>query len=213
MITHTDNPLLRWYVVGWLVFCLFAAGIVIHDRARIGPELGRYREYLFVPWKLAVFLPAFLFVTCAGRFTDDETWDFVTGGGMSLLAFLTAPWCLGLLFMVITGRRERRYLIVAVALLLFSSSWFYDGYLLLRDESYTTRWWSNLLLSPIIYLAAGLFWNLEARGRFGVGFGFARNDWPNRPTDRRVLPILIASIPLILVAGFILIAFVRWRIP
>ena len=213
MITHTNSPLLRCYVAAWLGFCAFAVGIVAQDRARVGPEIRAYWSYLLIPWKLAIFVPAFLFVTFAGRFTDDETWDMVTGGGMSVLAFLTAPWCVGLGFQALTGRRPLRYLVVAVALMLFSSSWFYDGYFLLRDGCYTTRWWSNLLLSPIIYLSAGLLWNLEARGRFRVGFGFTRHDWPGRPADRRVLPILVATIPLILVAGFILIAFVRWRIP
>jgi hypothetical protein len=32
-----------------------------------------------VPWKLRLFVPALLFVTFAGRFTNDETWDVVTG--------------------------------------------------------------------------------------------------------------------------------------
>ena len=132
---------------------------------------------------------------------------------MSALTFLSAPWCLGLLYQVVVGRRRRRYLVVAAALLLFSSSWFYDGYLLLRDGSYTTRWWSNLMLSPVIYLAAGFLWNLEAWGRFGVRLGFMRPEWPHRPEDRRFLPVLLMSIPVILIAGFVLTAFVRWAIP
>ena len=127
--------------------------------------------------------------------------------------FLTAPWCLGVAYQVVAGRRPPRYLFVAAALLLFSSSWFYDGYLLLREGSYTTRWWSNLMLSPIIYLTAGCLWNLEARGRFGVRLGFVRRDWPNRPSDGRFLPIIFASIPLLLIAAFVLVAVVQWRIP
>ena len=132
---------------------------------------------------------------------------------MSVLTFLTAPWCLGMVYQVLTGRRPLRYLVVAAGLMLFSSSWFYDGYLLLRDGSYTTRWWSNLMLSPIIYVAAGFLWNLEARGRFGVRLGFVRGDWPTRPSDGRFLPIIWISIPLILIAAFVLIAFVQWRSP
>jgi len=213
VITHTDNPLFLWYVAGWTGFCLLAALIVAHDHVEVWPEVRRYWAYLTMRWKLAFFVPAVLFITFAGRFTDDETWDVVSGGGMSVLTFLSAPWCLGLIYQVFTGRRQRRYLVVAAALLLFSSSWFYDGYLFLRDGSYTTRWWSNLLLSPVIYLAAGFLWNLEARGRFGVRLGFVRDDWPTRPADGGLLPLLLVSIPLILIAGFVLIAFVQWRMP
>jgi hypothetical protein len=213
VITHTDDPRLLWYVAGWTAFCLVAVGILVSDRAQVKGELQRYWGYLTMPWKLALFVPAFLFVTFAGRFTDDETWDVVTGGGMAVLTFLTAPWCLGMVYQVLAGRRPPRYLFVAAGLLLFSSSWFYDGYLLLRDGSYTTRWWSNLMLSPIIYVSAGLLWNLEARGNFGVRLGFVRGDWPDRPSDGRFLPIVWVSIPLILIAVFFLVAFVRWNVP
>ncbi|MEW6157213.1 MAG: hypothetical protein AB1813_07245 [Verrucomicrobiota bacterium] len=185
---------------------------MVRDGPQVGLELRRYCRYLTMRWKLAIFVPAFLFVTVAGRFTDDETWDVISGGGMSLLTYFSAPWCLGMVYQVIVGRRPRHYLFVASALLLFSSSWFYDGYLLLRDGCYTTRWWSNLMLSPIIYLAAGFLWNLEAHGRFGVRLGFVRADWPSRPMDGRFLPILFFSIPLILIAGFVLVAFVQWRL-
>jgi hypothetical protein len=68
-------------------------------------------------------------------FTNDETWDAVTGAGMAVLTFLTAPWSVGLGYQVVVGRRPARYVIVALALMLFSSSWFYDAYLLLRDGS------------------------------------------------------------------------------
>lgn len=212
-ISHSDDPRLLGYLAGWITFCLVAVVLLVRERAEVRGELRGYWRFLGMPWKLAVFLPAFVFVTFAGRFTDDETWDMISGGGMSLLTFLTAPWCVGWIYQGVVGRRPLRHLWVAAGLLLFSSSWFYDGYLLLRDGHYTTRWWSNLMLSPILYVTAGLLWNLEARGRFGVRFGFDRSDWPSRPADTRFLPVLLASIPLMLFAAFILIAFVRWNLP
>jgi hypothetical protein len=54
-----------------------------------------------------------------GRYTNDETWDWVTGSGMAILTFLTAPWSIGLIYLVFVGRRPVRYLVVALALLLF----------------------------------------------------------------------------------------------
>ena len=80
MITHPNDPRLLWYVAGWIAICLLALGILVRDRVQVRSELQRYWAFLTMPWKLAIFLPAFVSVTFAGRFTDDETWDVVTVG-------------------------------------------------------------------------------------------------------------------------------------
>ena len=211
------SPFFVKYIAIWTSFCLVALLILAWDRKRLLPEWREYWRFLCVPWKVCLFVPAFFFVTFAGRLTDDETWDWVTGSGMAILTFLTAPWVVGLIYLVFVGRRPARYLVVALALLLFSSSWFYDGYLLWRDGAYTGRWLGNLVLSPFIYMAAGLLWNLEAKPRVGFhddsGFqlSFVREDWPSPPVDTRFRPISFVSIPLILIATFVLVAFVNWQ--
>ena len=218
MKTLSISPFFVNYIAVWLSFCLAALLILLWDRKRLLPEWREYFSFLCVPWKLWLFVPAFLFVTFAGHFTNDETWDVVTGSGMAILTFLSAPWVVGLIFKVFVGRRPLRYLIVALALLLFSSSWFYDGYLLWRDGAYTSRWLGNLMLSPCIYVAAGLLWNLEAKdsgdfyeeSRFRLSF--TREDWPKRPVDTRFGPIIFVSIPFILIAAFVLVAFVGWKV-
>ncbi len=210
-------PFFAVYIVLWSGFCLLAAGVLVAERQRLATEWRAYLRFLCVPWKLALFAPAFAFVTVAGRYTNDETWDVVTGGGMSILTFLTAPWSVGLLYQVVTRRRAPRYLVVALALLLFSSSWFYDGYLLWRDGAYTHRWAGNLMLSPIIYVAAGLLWNLEARERTNFferhdfRLAFVRPDWPASTGDGRFAPLLLVAVPLMAIAAFVLVAFVRWH--
>jgi hypothetical protein len=35
------------------------------------------------------------------------------------------------------------------------------GYLWMRDGHYPVTWWANLLASSVLYLCAGLFWNLD----------------------------------------------------
>jgi hypothetical protein len=203
------SPFFVKYIAVWAAVCLVAVFIMVWDRKRLLPELREYWSFLCVRWKLCLFAPAFLFVTFAGRYTNDETWDLVTGSGMSILTFLTAPWSVGLIYQVLIGRRPMRYLIVAISLLVFSSSWFYDAYLLWRDGSYTPRWAGNLMLSPFIYVAAGMLWNLEAKdGDFRLSF--VRADWPKRPMDTRFAPLIVASIPFILIAVFVLVAFVGW---
>lgn len=217
MTISSISPFFVNYIALWMSCCLTAFLILLWDRKRLLPEWREYFRFLNVSWKLWLFAPAFLFVTLAGRFTNDETWDVVTGSGMAILTFLTAPWAIGLFYQVFMGRRPLRYFIVALASLLFSSSWFYDGYLLWRNGVYTSRWLGNLMLSPFIYVAAGLLWNLEAKegGDFregpGFQFSFERKDWPKRPVDPRFGPIMFVSIPFILIAAFVLVEFVGWK--
>ena len=72
------TPLLRGYLLAWLLFCLVAVAVAVRD---VRLRLPDVRAFLRVPWKVALFVPAIVFVTLAGRFTDDETWDLVSGGG------------------------------------------------------------------------------------------------------------------------------------
>jgi len=130
---------------------------------------------------------------------------------MSLLTYLTAPYAVGCFYQVWKKQRPLRYLLVAIALCLFSSSWFYDGYLLLRDGLYTARWFGNLLVSPIIYMAAGLLWNLELGAGNRIVFSFLRVDWPHIPSNKSWRGLVGAMLPLILIAAVSLVAFVGWR--
>ncbi|MGO9935590.1 MAG: hypothetical protein ACLPV8_27795 [Steroidobacteraceae bacterium] len=217
MTPSVISPFFMKYMAAWVSFCVAAAILVVKDKNRLFPEWRSYWGFLIVPWKLCLFGIAIAFVTFAGRFTNDESWDWVTGSGMSVLTFLTAPWSVGIIYQVLIGRRPFRYLIIAIALLLFSSSWFYDAYLLIRDGAYTRRWAGNLMLSPIIYLAAGILWNLEAKedrdfsDQEGIRLSFVRMDWPSRPIDTRFEPLILVSIPLIVAAAFVIVAFVDWN--
>jgi hypothetical protein len=209
MTVLSISPFFVKYIAIWASFCLVAIFILVWDGKRLYLECSEYLSFLCVPWKLCLFVPALLFVSFAGRYTNDETWDVVTGSGMAILTFLTAPWSTGLIYQVVVGRRPLRYLIVAITLLLFSSSWSYDAYLLLRDGVYTPRWAGNLMLSPFIYVAAGLLWNLEAkdswdfRDRWEFRLSFVRTDWPKRQVDTRFGPLALVSILFIVIAALV----------
>ncbi len=197
------------YLISWLAFCVLALVLFVKD---VKVAWWAQARALMVPWRLALFGPAIVFVTFAGRYTDDETWDAICGGGMALLTFLTAGFSIGTLARALRGRASFSEVVVAVALALFSSAWFYDGYLLLRDGAYTLRWLGNLRLSPIIYACAGLVLNLELRqGR--LGFAFTRDDWPVPLETAPSWRLAFASLPLVLVAAYVLVAFVGWRSP
>ena len=110
MTASSISPFLVKYVAIWASFCLIAIVILVWDRKRLTHEWREYLRFLSVHWKLCLFVPAFLFVTFAGRYTNDETWDWVTGSGMAILTFLTAPGVAGLIYQVLVGRRPLRYL-------------------------------------------------------------------------------------------------------
>lgn len=197
------------YLVSWVAFCglalvLFAKDVKVDWRAQLNT--------LLVPWRVAVFLPALVFVTFAGRYTNDETWDVVSGGGMSVLTVVTSGWSIGTQARALRREAGFSHHVVAIALALFSSSWFYDGYLLWRDGAYTHRWLGNLQLSPIIYGCAGLVMNLELRaGR--LAFAFTRADWPVPHNEAPSWKLVAAAVPLMLVAAWVLVAFVSWTMP
>jgi hypothetical protein len=203
------TPLIA-YVVAWTTFCVVAAAIAVRSvRVNLRDAIG----FMRVPWKMAVFVPAIIFVTFAGRYTDDETWDLVTGGGMSILTASTAWWSVGTAVRVVRRMAKPRELVVALAVMFFSSSWFYDGYLLLRDGAYTSRWVGNLMLSPTIYLCAGLVANLESR-EGSLAFAFTRKDWPRAGGSSRVTwSMALAAVPLIVIAGWFLVGAVGWNLP
>ena len=201
---------MTFYIAGWCTFTVLAALVAWrYVRLPVRDALA----FLLVPWKVAVFVPAILFVTFAGRFTDDETWDVVSGGGMSILTVLTAWWSIGTAARVVRRLAHPRELVVAIGATLFSASWFYDGYLFLRDGAYTPRWLGNLLLSPTIYVCAGLLSNLEVDDAGRLGFAFLRADWP-RPlakAGRISATMVLVSIPLVLLAAWFLVGFVGWH--
>jgi hypothetical protein len=204
--------LLSAYVAVW-TSATIAAVVAASISPAIRAELGDYCRFLLVPWKLAVFVPAAVFVTFAGRFAYDDTWDIVAGGGMSLLTYLTAPWAVGVFYRCGKGLRPRWHELIALVACLFSASWFYDGWLLIRDGSYPATWLPNLGISPALYLLGGALWNLELDAAGKPTFGFLRQEWPKPPSAPQARPMLfLLSLPPILLAAFILLFSVKWRL-
>ncbi len=156
-------------------------------------------------------MPAAAFVTVAGRFTWDGTWDAVSGGGMSCLTFLTAPWAVGVARK--SARREfrRRWLLPAAAACLFSGSWYYDGYVWWRDGWYPETWLPNLVLSPSLYVVAGILWNFEAGPDGEPTLSFLLPGWPCRPRDARFSRIALLAAPAVAFAALVLVGSVAWH--
>ena len=145
------------------------------------------------------------FFVVAAPYTGDPTWDWVDAVMMSVLTFLSAPWSVGALFLVIKGKLPRHQAWVAVCMWLVSASWCYDLYIFVRSGMYPPSWFGNLLVSSALYLSAGLMWNLAYIPGRGVVFGFMVDGWPQRDPSGKVARVLaFALVFMILVTGMML---------
>lgn len=195
------DPFFKYYIAAWSCACLLAAGLFLRCPAAFAIGRGSYWHFLAEPWKLAAFTAGAGLITLVAPYTGDPTWDHVDGLFMSVFCFTTAPWVVATLFFSLRRQVTATETCVALCAWLFSASWSYDIYLVWRDGRYQDTWFANLFASSVIYLAAGLFWNLEwQRGR-GVIFSFMRANWPSRPAESSFFRVIgyatIFAIPAI----------------
>lgn len=189
----------RIYVGCWLFATLAALVLFVArpDACTVGRRA--YWHFIAEPWKFWSFVAGTGLIAGVAPYTGDPTWDRVDGFFMSVFCYATAPWLVALPYRARRGQVGVREAYIATCAWLFSVSWSYDGYLLWRDGYYPMTWWPNLFASSVIYLGAGLFWNLEWQPGRGVIFSFMRDDWPSRPkvfAPRRLLLLaLILAMP------------------
>ena len=170
------------YFACWLAATLVAVSLIVRwDGA---PELfmPRYWRFLAPAWKTGTFFVSVVAFCILSRYSNDPTWDMPESILLSILTFATAPWSVGVVLRHMHGYPRRyRELYVAACLCLFSSSWAYDAYVWAWLGFYPPTWLGNLMISPIIYLMAGVFWSLETRnGR--IALAFMEEEWlPDRP--------------------------------
>ena len=102
------------YLSVWIAFLVFSAGIVTKNWSHFKSETLKYWPYITTKWKLVTFAISVTFVSFAGPYTYDPTWDFVSGFGMSLLTYLTAPWSVGVIYQFIKKQRSLSDFFVAI---------------------------------------------------------------------------------------------------
>jgi len=178
------------YIAFWSLACLFAFVLFVRSPNQFALGRRAYWHFLKEPWKLATFVTGTTVITLVAPYTGDPTWDYVDGFFMSVLCFSTAPWVVATLFLAVRRQIMWREVYVAVCVWLFSASWSYDIYLVWRDGFYPNTWLANLFASSVIYLCAGLFWNLEWQADRGVIFSFMRPDWLLRTNESNFLKLI-----------------------
>jgi hypothetical protein len=172
------EPFFKIYIGAWAVACAVALALFVRKPAAFTLGRAPYWRFLAEPWKVLSFVAGAALITLVAPYTGDPTWDHVDGFFMSVLCYATAPYVVATLFFAARRRARLDEVYFAICVWLFSASWSYDIYLVWRDGQYPDTWFANLFASSVIYLAAGLFWNLEHRAGRGVIFSFMRERWP-----------------------------------
>lgn len=199
------------YLSIWISLCLVAITLIGYDywhKHTLTLISKRYFEFLCVPWKLVTFVIATVGITAIAPYTGDQTWDYWDALFMSFLTFLTAPWAIGIFYLSLRGRSKIQHLFIALCCHFFSASWSYDLYLLLRDGVYPDVWLENLFASSILYIAAGLLWNLDWRIKRGATFSFLEPNWPVIYTRSAFRKIFWVAAPFMLIASCSILYFV-----
>jgi hypothetical protein len=201
-------PIFKVYILVWASALVVAIAMLFKNPDSFAIGKKSYWTFLFKPWKLCTFFLAAFGLTAMAPYTVDPTWDYVDSLFMSILTFTTAPWSVGVIYKAFKRQVPAKSVYVAVCLWLFSASWSYDLYILIRDGVYPATWLTNLGASSILYLLAGLFWNLDWTPDRGVTFSFMFGDWPashDHPVFRKIfwLGFLFILFVLLMMVSFL----------
>lgn len=192
------------YFACWVFLLLGAFTITAFCREKFEFLTASYLKFLLEPWKLLTFLLAMSIITLAAPYSGDHTWDTFDSIIISLLTYYFCPWSLAIFYRFCKKLADFSQLYVAFCLFL-TPCWAYDAYILLRDKTYPTTWWSNLIISGGICFAAGLFWNLAWSEKDGAHFAFYNPNWPAvQPTPflKVLLYSLILMAPVVIAVGW-----------
>lgn len=195
------------YVVGWIVACALALLVVAARRGRIALLSRGYWRFLLAPWKLVTAATATAAITLVAPHSGDPTWDTTDSLLISFLVFTTAPYAVATLARAWRRRVDLAESYVALCTWGLAASWTYDAYIWWRDGVYPASWDANLVLSSVIYAAAGLLWNLDWRPGQGAGFAFAAPDWPVAPHPRAWRRLVWIMLPFVLLVAGLVLAF------
>ena len=195
------------YLASYSLACVVAVILMVRERNKLTLFRASYRQFLQSRWKLVTFAIAALAMVLMAPYTGDPTWDYVDAAFMAILTFLTAPWAVGTLYLALQRRAAPAHVYIAVCVWMFSASWAYDVYILLKHGYYPPTWLPNIVLSSILYFAAGLMWNLQRKDGRGVIFGFMEPGWPNPDYDLGFRQVFWFALPIMILVTLMIAPF------
>ena len=203
------EPFFQIYIAGYVAVMLLGACCLYAQRRRLSLFSADYRRFLGAPWRLATFAVAALGLTLVAPYTGDPTWDYFDAVMMSVLTYLTAPWVVGVLYQGLARRARAVELFIALTLWMTSASWCYDLYILWKHGMYPVTWAWNIAASSVLYVCAGLMWNLDWRAGHGVVFAFREPGWPQAASGGGFMRIAGFALPFMLIVG-LGVAYFLW---
>jgi len=204
------------YFVTWIVACAVAAVVALKEGRNLSFVSRDYARLLWTPWRIVTIVVAGGTMVVVAPYAGDPTWDYFDAAFMVLLTYLTSPWAVGILYRVVRRKARWQHAYVAICLMLFSASWSYDAYMIFKPSGPgPVLWKENLLASPLLYLLAGLLWNLDWTPTRKVHLALTTDDWPRREAvEFRHLPLIPYMTPFAAMYVFVVgIFFMSWFFP
>jgi hypothetical protein len=206
------DPFFIIYTICWISACLLAMLLYVRDRSSFSLSKSNYWQFIYKPWKIITFFVATTGMVLIAPYTGDPTWDYFDAFFMSALTYLTAPWSIGSLYLAVKRRKDLSQAFVAFCLWIFSASWSYDLYLLLKNGYYPVTWFSNIFASSVLYISAGLFWNLDWIPGRGVTFAFLEENWPQSASAATFSKIYWVALLFMIFISFLILYFFWFKV-
>ena len=170
-----------YYLITWSLLTTIWFFLLIKYKNNILLFSKEYYNFIFIKWKVIIFFIAFILLCIIANLWLDPTWDIPETIIMSALTYITAPYSIWIIFRYIKWLNKKFYeLYIAIILLFFTSAWIYDLYaMLFLLWEYPLTAFSNLLLSPFIYLFAWMIWNLWYSKKDWIIFLYDKKNWIN----------------------------------
>jgi len=203
------EPFFQIYIACYVLAMLAGALLLWRERNRLSLFSTDYGRFLRLPWRLTTFIIAAVGMTVVAPYTGDPTWDYIDAPMMSILTYLTAPWVVGTLYECLAGRALWVHVYIGIVLWMTSASWCYDLYILFKHGMYPVTWAWNIAASSVLYLCAGLMWNLDSRAGHGVVFAFREPGWPQAVGGGGFARVAGFALPFMLIVG-VGVAYFLW---
>ena len=195
------------YLAAWGFLCLCAIVNAIAKRQEISFFKRRYFSFIFTSWKLMTFLIAAISITTVAPFTHDPTWDYFDASLMSILTYLTAPYSVGTLARSLKRKGNASEIALSLAFWFLSASGSYDLYLFARDGEYPSTWSANIAPSSVLYILAGLLWNIDWTLEKKTHFSFTDQSWPQPNLGGSFKNIAWLALPIMLAVAIMIGVF------
>ena len=202
------TPAFTAYLTAYSFACIVAAFLMYRERNSLILFQQNYRRYIMSTWKIVTFVIAATGMIIIAPHTGDPTWDYFDAAFMSILTYITAPWSVGTLYLAFNRKVKPSHAYIAVCVWMFSASWAYDIYILIKHGYYPPTWLPNIILSSILYLAAGTMWNLQQKDRRGVVFGFMESGWPDVNHELGFRQISWFALPIMILVTLMIAPFI-----